>query len=192
MTSACSRLAAEIELDTEPAQPLDHRRSDRRTALADTGGEDERVDAAHGCRQGTGRARDPVDEIVDRQPRARGVAHLEVAHVVADARQALEPAIVVQEAFDLLGAVAAVLDEIKHDAGVELAGAAPMGSPSTAVKPMVLSMLRPPRIAHMDAPEPRWHTTTARWRGRARSRGAERRHTRRKGHESRSGAAPAR
>ena len=35
----------------------------------------------------------------------------------------------------------------------------PIGSPSAAVKPIVLATLRPPAIAHMLAPLPRWRTT---------------------------------
>jgi hypothetical protein len=35
-----------------------------------------------------------------------------------------------------------------------------MGKPSSAVKPMVLSTLFPALIAHMEAPLPRWATTT--------------------------------
>ena len=35
----------------------------------------------------------------------------------------------------------------------------PIGRPSTAVKPMVLAMLRPPCSAHMLAPLPRCSTT---------------------------------
>ena len=34
----------------------------------------------------------------------------------------------------------------------------PIGSPSTAVKPIVLATLRPPSSAHMLEPLPRWHT----------------------------------
>ncbi len=36
----------------------------------------------------------------------------------------------------------------------------PIGRPSTAVKPIVLAMLRPPCIAHMLAPLPRCAATT--------------------------------
>ena len=38
----------------------------------------------------------------------------------------------------------------------------PIGSPSSAVKPIVLSMLCPPASAHIEAPLPRWATITRR------------------------------
>ena len=39
-------------------------------------------------------------------------------------------------------------------------GRVPIGRPSSAVKPMVLSTLLPALMAHIDAPLPRWATTT--------------------------------
>ena len=74
-----------------------------RAALADAGGEHDAVDPAHRGRQRTGLAGDPVDEIVERQCRTRLVAGEQVADVVADAGQALEAAIVVEEPLDLPG-----------------------------------------------------------------------------------------
>ena len=39
-------------------------------------------------------------------------------------------------------------------------GRVPIGRPSSAVKPIVLSTLRPPSSAHIEAPLPRWATIT--------------------------------
>src|SRR5215475_8061832 len=41
-------------------------------------------------------------------------------------------------------------------------GRVPIGRPSSAVKPIVLSTLRPPESAHIEAPLPRCATTTRR------------------------------
>ena len=47
--------------------------------------------------------RNPVDEVVDRKGGARIAACCKLAHVVADAGQAFEPAIVVEQALRLAG-----------------------------------------------------------------------------------------
>ena len=38
----------------------------------------------------------------------------------------------------------------------------PIMTPSSGVKPMVVSMHLPSSMAHREAPEPMWHTTTLR------------------------------
>ena len=43
--------------------------------------------------------------------------------------------------------------------GSRLPQRVPIGRPSTAVKPIVLATLRPPTMAHMLLPLPRWATT---------------------------------
>ena len=93
-----SAFARRIELQAEPCQPPRDRLANGRRVLADPCREHEAVDAAHGRRQHPGKQRDAVDEIVERQLGARIGACQQLAHVVADAGQALQPAFVVEQA----------------------------------------------------------------------------------------------
>ena len=112
-----------VKLKPEPGEAPRHGLANGRRVLADAGGEDEAVDAAHGGRQHPGEERDAVDEIVERELGARLGAREQVSHVVADAGQPLEPAVVIEQMLDLVGAHALLGQEIEHDAGVELARA---------------------------------------------------------------------
>ena len=47
--------------------------------------------------------------------------------------------------------------------GSSCPGRVPIGRPSRAVKPIVLSILFPETSAHMEAPLPRWATRTRPW-----------------------------
>ena len=66
-------------------------RSDDRI-LADAGGEHERIEPAERGRQHAGVKPDAIDEVIERKRGPRIGARLEVAHVVADAGQALQAA----------------------------------------------------------------------------------------------------
>ena len=65
--------------------------------LADPGGEHEGIEPAERRGQHAGMEPDAIDEIIERERRARIAARLELAHVVADPRQALEPALVIEQ-----------------------------------------------------------------------------------------------
>ena len=64
---------------------------------------------------------DAIDEIVERESALRIGARLELAHVVADARKALEAAFAVEQILHRAGAHAFLVDQIEHDAGIDLA-----------------------------------------------------------------------
>ncbi len=112
-----------VEVEAEPGEIATDPFTDDRRMLADAGGEDDAVDAAHGSGQRPGLAGDAIDEIVDGQCRRGCLAGQQVAHVVADARQALEAAFVVEEALEPGGVPALGLHQIEQHAGVDLAGA---------------------------------------------------------------------
>ena len=62
-----------------------------------------------------------VAEALDREGRARIGAGLELAHVVADAGQAFQAAVAIQEILHVRRRHALFRDEVEHDAGIELA-----------------------------------------------------------------------
>ena len=110
-----------IEHDAEPGQLLGNAGADRGRVLADPRGEHESVEALQRRRQHAGIEADPVDEVVDRERRTRVGAGFELAHVVADAGQALQAAVAVKEILHVRCRHALFRDEIEHDAGIELA-----------------------------------------------------------------------
>ena len=110
-----------IERDAEPSEPLGNARADAGRVFADAGGEDEGVEALQGGRQHSGvERRRGRRNSRPRMPRA-DPARLELAHVVADAGQALQAAIAVKEILHVRCRHALFRDEIEHDAGIELA-----------------------------------------------------------------------
>ena len=124
MRPAPLAFACGIELKAEPGEAPRHGLANGGCVLADAGGEHEAVDAAHGGREHAGEERNAIDEIVEREFGARDRSSAsKIAHVVADAGQALETAVVIEQMLDVLGAHALLGQEIEHDAGVELAWA---------------------------------------------------------------------
>ncbi len=115
-----------VEIQPQPGQAGCDPRTDLRRALPDPRGEDDAVEPAEDGRQRPGLADDPIDEIINGQARGGRVGGQQVAHVVADARKALEAAFVVEEAFET-GAIPALFHEIKQHAGIELPRPRPHG-----------------------------------------------------------------
>ena len=64
-----------------------------------------------------------VDEVVDREGGGGIVAREQVAHVVRDAGEALQPGAVVEETGDLRSGHALLFDQVQDDARIELARA---------------------------------------------------------------------
>ena len=120
--------------------------------LAHAGGEDDGVDAVHGATQAGHALGHAPGEVGQGQFRAGRVAGQQLAHVVADAGQALHAAVVIEQVLDLVMAHAA-FHHPQHHAGSSRPGRVPMGRPSSAVKPMVLSTLLPWWMAQADTPE---------------------------------------
>ena len=90
-----------VKLEPEPGKPLCYGLANGWRVLADASGEHEAVDAAHRGRKHPGEQRNAVDEIVERELCARIGTREQIPHVVADAGQPLEPAIVVEQMLDL-------------------------------------------------------------------------------------------
>src|SRR6185312_7508491 len=80
----------------------------------------EGVESPECSRQHPGVEADPVHEIVDGKGGARIGAGLELAHVVADAGQAFETAVAIEEILHLRRRHALFRKQIQHDTGVEL------------------------------------------------------------------------
>ena len=134
-----------------------------------------------------------VDEMVDGEGGAGFVARQQVAHVVGDARQALEPGLAVEQVGDLVGAHAALLDQIEHDAGIELAR--PRAHRQAVERGEAHRALDAPPVAqraHRGAAAEMRDDDPAAGDRRAPPRAAARRHIRRTGRGSRSAARPRR
>ena len=150
-----------IEVQAEPGQPSRDGLANGRRVLADASREHEAVEPLHGGRQHPGEERDPVGEVVERQLRPRVGAGEQLAHVVADAGEALEAALLVEKRPRWPPrSFASRSSGRARRRGRAGPGRVPMGRPSSAVKPIVLSTLRPASSAHMEAPLPRWATIT--------------------------------
>ena len=65
------------------------------------------------------------------------------------------------EVLDLLGRHTLDLEQIEHDTGAEVPGRVPMGTPSRAVKFILLSTLFPFSRAHREQPLPSERFTVA-------------------------------
>ena len=104
---------------------------------------------------------DAVGEIIDRKGRARVRAGLEFAHIVTDTLTALSGRSRDRESSGHLTPTCPFRQSsTARRRGRAGRGRVPIASPSSAVKPMVLSTLFPPLIAHIEAPLPRWATMT--------------------------------
>src|SRR6185295_13318893 len=86
----CERLSVSrvVELDAEPCGRLTDSPADLRRVLTDSGSENKSIDTAEYRRQSADLFGDAVDEVIDGES-GRGLTSSEqVAHVVADARDA--------------------------------------------------------------------------------------------------------
>ena len=101
ISAALRRVGGRIELGAEPGELFGDARAHAGRVLADPGREHEGVEAAERRRQHAGVQPDAIDEIVEREARPRIGARLQVAHVVADAGQALQAAFAVEQVLDL-------------------------------------------------------------------------------------------
>ena len=112
-----------------------------RRVLADAGGEDQRVDARRGPRPARrSRAARARRNATAPARGARVVAGLEVAHVLADAGHALQPGIAVEQLRARAAAsMPSVVIRCSSTPGSIWPQRVPIGTPSSAVKPMVLS-----------------------------------------------------
>src|SRR6266404_8640515 len=78
-----------VEGHTKPPQLIGDARPDSHRVFADTGCKDESVEPLQRGRKQAGVEADPIDEIIDRKFGPRILACLQLAHIVADARESL-------------------------------------------------------------------------------------------------------
>ena len=114
----CVRLRGKLE--AEPRESLYHRRANGRRVLADARGKHEAIDAAHGGSKHSCEERNPVDEIVRALAWRMDRARKQLPYVVTDARQALEPTVIVEKALNGFRSHPFLAHEVEHNAGVEL------------------------------------------------------------------------
>ena len=86
-----------VEFDAKPSELLGDARADHGRILADAGGENKGIESAQRRRQHPGAEPDAMNEIVDGKLRARVLVRLQLAHVIADAGQALQAALAVEQ-----------------------------------------------------------------------------------------------
>ncbi len=116
-----SRVRVFVELDAEPRRRRADSFADLRRVLADACGEDEAVDSAERRRHRRDFLCRAIDEVVECQARGRLAAREQTAHVVADARDADQPGLLVENGLDVFHRQAESLEEIEDDARVECA-----------------------------------------------------------------------
>src|SRR5712671_5022698 len=86
-----------VERNTKPSQSIDDARPDTYRVFPHTGCKDESVQPLQRGRKHAGVETYPIDEILDRQLRFGIFAHLQFAHIVADAREPLQSAVAIEE-----------------------------------------------------------------------------------------------
>ena len=157
------RVGGVVEHDPQERDTCNGRGADA-GASADSPGEGEDVHAAerrgHGCNVGAEAAQ------IDR----RGQPGLAVAFVrpyehlleVGGTGDSQQPSAERQAVAQRIERQSLLLLEPEQRAGVDAPDRVAMTKPSSGVSPIVVSMLRPPRMAAIDAPEPRWHETMRR------------------------------
>jgi hypothetical protein len=100
----------EVQLDAQPGAGLDDAAADLGGVLADAGGEDEPVDAAHHAGQPADLPGGAVDEIVHGQAGLGLAASQQVAHVIADAGDTQQARPLVEDGLHVLGREAQPLE----------------------------------------------------------------------------------
>src|SRR5215469_1443723 len=89
------RIGLGIERAPKPGERLHDACSEGRRVLADSRSEHEGVEPPKGRSQQACLESDPIDEEVEREPRMRVGTRFQLAHVVAEARQALQSAVAI-------------------------------------------------------------------------------------------------
>ena len=138
------------------------RGADRRRVLADPAGEHERVEAAERRRHRGDPGAQTVEVDVEgepgRRPSPRSARASDDPHV-GGAGQADEARLVLERVGQLRSRQSPCSSSQSTSPGSTLPDRVAITRPSSGVKPIVVSTDRPPRIAHSDAPAPRWQLT---------------------------------
>ena len=149
-----------VELDAEEAEPRADRGAHERRALADAAGEDERVEPAERDRHRGDRRRDAVA----RRPRARAARRAprdaSSSSTLRRAAEAEQAGLVLERVLELVRRrsrrAAAGRGALRGRPSPERVA---IGTPSSGLKPIVVSTERPSSTAVTEQPPPRWQTT---------------------------------
>src|SRR5215467_11070633 len=109
-----------IDFYAKPLEPAQHRLANGSGILADARREHETIKTAHGSCKHSGKEADAIDEILQRQCRPRTGARKQVSDVVADARQTLQSAVMVEKRLDGVRLHVLFVEEIEHHTRVQL------------------------------------------------------------------------
>ena len=134
-------------------------RADARGVLADARGEDERVEAAERDGHRGDRAGDAVREDVEREPRPPAVERSSSSPVAAAERRAAPTRARARGRARRRRRRARAAGRASAPGSTEPERVA-IGTPSSGVKPIVVSTERPSRTAVTEQPPPRWQTTS--------------------------------
>src|SRR6516165_2786802 len=110
-----------IEQDPKPCKLFGHPGTDRRRVFSNAGGEDESVDPLQRSRQHPGTEPYSVSEVVDGKGGTPITALQQLAHVVAYAGQAFQPAVAVEKVLYFSGRHRLFGHQVEHHAGIDLA-----------------------------------------------------------------------
>src|SRR4051812_26685269 len=108
-----------VDFNSEPSQAFTDSVADDRRILTNASGEDQRVQAAKRSSERANLADRAIDEIINRDSGPLVIAGEQLADVIADAGDAEQTGLPVEQFFDLLAAV--LLQEEKYDARVQTA-----------------------------------------------------------------------
>src|SRR5271165_2510650 len=114
-----SGIGLRVDRDAQPRRPRSDIRAQRRRMLADPGGEDEPIEAPHHRRQLRHHARATQAKGVQSEPGPRILTRQKLANVAADARQALQAALVIEEVLHLLDRHALDLQKIENHTRIQ-------------------------------------------------------------------------
>ena len=165
MSASATRsiVACRIDGDTEVGEPFRGVTSDHRRSLADAAGHDQKIEPAGCGRHGGDVAAESMEEDVIRECCclvAICAGSEDVTQVARRSRKASEAAALLQTLCQLLYTELASRSSQISSPGSTDPDRVTMARPSSGVKPIVVSTLRPCRTAASDAPAPRWQDTT--------------------------------
>src|SRR5215467_11786667 len=116
-----------IKLRAKPSKSLRDSSAHHERVLTNPCGEDKRIKSPERCRQHASAHRSMMHKVVNRECSAWITTVEELAHVIADAGQALETAPPIKEVLDLRGRHVPLRDEIEHNSGIDLSGSSAHG-----------------------------------------------------------------
>src|SRR5688572_27986015 len=114
---AAGRIGFWIEHPAEPGEPFDDAGAHAGRVFANSGREHQGIEAPERCRQQACRESYSIGEVVERKARPRVGTRLQLANVVADARETFQAAIAIEKVSNIPGAHLLLLDKVEHNPG---------------------------------------------------------------------------